>query len=176
LYLHNLIRCLYWTYNNFRWPSGVKNNKVQRKWSHNIVSWFCNRDMILCSESCLTLAVKIASWREISSWFWQHQTCRSHRFFCNFPTWDPPWLHFSTVNSPKSSLINTLWLPYHYNTNSSLTYMIIHPFHLLILWITLFLSNFNLSTISLISTTITPSGNSSLSQQHLYPDIFTSPQ
>ena len=106
---------------------------------------------------------------EIISWFWQHQTCRSHRFFCDFPPWEPHWLHFSTVNSPKSSVIITLWSPYHYNINSSLTYMIIHPFHRLILWITLFLSNFNLNHNNSFSNLITVTTNS-------YPDILTAPQ
>jgi hypothetical protein len=67
-----------------------------------------------CCQNCLMIY-------EIASWFWLHQTCGNHRLFCDFPPWEPSWLRFSTLNSPKSSLIITLWLTYHYNPNSSLT-------------------------------------------------------
>jgi len=72
---------------------------------------------------------------------------KSQIFFCDFPPCEPPWLRLSTINSPKSSLIITLWLTYHYNPNSSLSYQIIYPFLLFN-----FMVHFTLCYFSLILT------------------------
>jgi len=134
---------------------GVKNNKVRRKWYHIIVPWFCKS----CHDFLLRmlywhLLSKIVAWfvkspydfNDIVVWhllsksphdFDNIRPWRNHIFLCDFLPWEPPWLCFLTLNSLKSSLIVTLWLPYHCNTNSSLTYQIIHSFHHLIIWFTL---------------------------------------